>query len=133
MTTDIDVLIVEDEQLLLGVYKGLFSAFTDYSLMTATSCEEVKVLLESYTFKVGVIDLMISGEHNGIELGSFLHKQYPDMVLYAMTGLANVFDDFNPAIAGFAACFSKPTGFRDLFRAIPGAVGRGNSYPANKY
>lgn len=132
MTTEIDVLVVEDESLLLGMYKGLFSTFTDYTLETATSFEEAVALLETYSFKVGVIDLMISGKKNGIELGSYISTNYPDMVLFAMTGLSAVFDSFDPAVAGFETCFSKPTEFDDLFKAISKAIGRDNNYPPSK-
>lgn len=132
MTKTIDVLIVEDEDALLAMYRGLFSTFTDYSYKAVSSGEEALLLLETYKFKAGIIDIKLAGDTNGVELGVILHKKYPDMVLYAMTGLYSVFDGFDPAIAGFTACFNKPLGFAKLFKALSDTLERGNTYPGDE-
>jgi len=129
MTTLIDVIIVEDEELLLGVYKGLLSTFTDYSFLVTDSGENLEILLQDYSFKVAIIDLMLENSiFNGIEIADLLRKKCPGIVLYAMTGLYCVFDDFDPSVAGFEACFSKPLEFEALFNAIAKTLGKDNYY-----
>ena len=133
MTKLIDVLIVEDEALLLGVYKGLFSTFTDYSFLITASGEEVEILLQDYSFKVAIVDLILENSiYNGIEVAGLLRKKCPDIVLYAMTGLYCVFDDFDPAVAGFETCFNKPSEFKALFTTIAKTLGKGNNYSEKK-
>ena len=129
MTKLVDILIVEDELALLQMYDGLFSTFTDYSYVAVSSGEAALALLDTTEFKVGIIDIKLENSINGIELGVLLHERCPNMVLYAMTGLYAVFDGFDPAIAGFKACFSKPFGFKKLFRVLAKTLERDNSYP----
>lgn len=129
MTKLVDILIVEDEPALLQMYSGLFSTFTDYSYIAVASGEEALMLLDDTEFKVGVIDIRLENSINGVELGVLLHERYPNMVLYAMTGLYAVFEGFDPAIAGFEACFSKPFGFKKLFKALAKTLEKDNRYP----
>ncbi len=118
MTTLIDILIVEDDSLVLSMYNAAFSAFTNYSFIMAATGEEVEALLSTYSFRLGIIDIRLAGSVSGVDVGVLLHNKCPDMVLFAMTGLSCIFDNFDPAIAGFTTCFSKPIEFKNLLIAI---------------
>jgi DNA-binding NtrC family response regulator len=118
MTTLTDILIVEDEESVVNLYKALFSAFTEYSFVAVSTGEEVEDVLLTHVFKVGIIDIRLAGPVNGVDVAVLLHSKCPDMVLFAMTGLACIFDDHDPSVAGFTACFAKPTEFMDLLEAV---------------
>lgn len=123
MTILTDILIVEDDVLVLQMYRAIFSTFTNYSYVIAISGEEVDNLLATHKFKVGIIDIRLAGPINGVDVSVVLHTKCPDMVLFAMTGWSCVFKDFDPSIAGFTACFSKPTEFKDLLDAVKSVLG----------
>lgn len=123
MTTLTDILIVEDDTSVLAMYMASFSAFTKYSFLTAASGEEVEALLKDYVFKLGIIDIKLPGKMTGVDIGIMLKQHQPSMILYAMTGLAYIFTDFDPALAGFKKCFSKPSEFGLLLDSIKSELG----------
>ena len=118
MTTLTDILIVEDDRTVLNMYDAVFSAFTNYTYITVTTGEEVEALLITHSFRLGIIDIRLTGPVNGVDVGVLLKDKCPDMILFAMTGYSTIFDDYSPEIAGFTACFSKPMGFRELLNAV---------------
>lgn len=123
MTTLIDILIVEDDETVLRMYSAAFSTFTNYSYITVQTGEEVEKLLDTHSFRLGIIDIRLAGPVNGVDVSVLLHTKCPDMILFAMTGWSCIFDNFDPSIAGFTACFAKPAEFKDLLDAVKDVLG----------
>ncbi len=113
-----DILIVEDDVDVVKMYEAMFKSFTEYSTVTAMSGEKVLKLLDTYKFRLGIIDIRLSGEENGVDVALVLKEKCPDMVLFAVTGLFTIFDQYDPSLAGFSEYFRKPTEFSNLISKV---------------
>lgn len=114
----IDILMVEDEKAILELYKALFQ-FHPYSVKFASTGEEVLDLIKTYKFRVCVLDIHLhSNNVNGVDLCILLKDTGKAEKVFAMTGLSNVFDDFDPSIAGFDQVFYKPDQFKLMLGII---------------
>lgn len=101
----IDVLIVDDDTV-YGEYLKILLERSKYSVMTSTSAEEVLSYFEKDMFKLLILDLGLIGMH-GVDLCVKLREKDNNVIIYALTGYGEVFDDISPRVAGFNGAYEK--------------------------
>lgn len=101
----IDVLIVDDDDA-YSEYLKIILERSNYSVKVSTSAEEVLSYFEKGMFKLLILDLGLIGMH-GVDLCVKLREKDSDVMIYALTGYGEVFDDINPCVAGFTGAYEK--------------------------
>jgi two-component system response regulator PilR (NtrC family) len=125
MKKKIDILIVDDDEDIRNLY-SLMLDLIPCSYKTADSYDSAIELLDKYDFRVCVLDINLrEGEYNGVELAIKIRKKESSVEkIFVMTGYGNIFDDFDPNIAGIDKVFTKPTGFKFLIESIKKYLGK---------
>lgn len=114
----IDILVVEDDASVLSLYKALFK-FSSYSVKFVSTGEEALDLIKTFNFRVCILDINLhSNALTGVDLSIILKDNKKAEKIFAMTGMPFIFNDFDPAIAGFDQIFSKPEGFSPMVDAV---------------
>lgn len=100
------ILVVDDEE---SVRRLLARTLTKagFRVQEAASGDEALSLLSKEQIQVMFLDLQLPGM-NGIELCRQIRKEYPVACIFALTGLASVFDLVECREAGFDDYFVKP-------------------------
>jgi len=101
----IDVLIVDDD-VAYGEYLKILLERSKYSAMISTSAEEVLSYFEKGMFKLLILDLGLIGMH-GVDLCVKLREKDSNVMIYALTGYGEIFDDISPCVAGFNGAYEK--------------------------
>ena len=108
------ILVVDDEPEIAALYKA-FLELLPYSFKVVTSGEKAIELLKSVKFTVFILDIDLGyNAMTGVDLSIKIKDMQKDAKVYALTGHADVFDGFDPSIAGFDDVFSKPFGYKNL-------------------
>lgn len=101
----IDILIVDDDAA-YSEYLKIVLERSKYSVMLSTSAEEILSYFEKGMFKLLILDLGLVGMH-GVDLCIKLREKDSDVMIYALTGYGEVFEDINPRVAGFNGAYEK--------------------------
>lgn len=101
----IDVLVVDDDDT-YSEYLKIILERSKYSIKVATSAEEVLSYFKKGMFKLLILDLGLIGMH-GVDLCVKLREKDSDVMIYALTGYGEVFDDIHPCVAGFTGAYKK--------------------------
>jgi len=109
------VLIVDDEEMILELYKQAFSR-AGYRVRTAESAEDALEILKHEQCRVMFLDLKLPGM-TGVELCRSIRKEWPMAIAYAVTGYASLFELSECRDAGFEDYFTKPAKLQDLMDA----------------
>ena len=109
------VLMVDDEQMIIDLYKEAFSQ-AGFSVRTAETAEEALEILKHEQYWVMFLDLNLPGM-TGVELCRKIRKEWPMAITYAVTGYASLFELSDCRDAGFEDYFTKPTKLQDLIDA----------------
>ena len=101
----INVLIVDDDDT-YSEYLKIILERSKYSVKVSTSAEEVLSYFKKGMFKLLILDLGLIGMH-GVDLCVKLREKDSDVMIYALTGYGEVFDDIHPRVAGFTGAYEK--------------------------
>ena len=112
---DADVLVVDDNQMNLNVFKGLLKA-TKILVTTVSSGEECLEAVKQTNFDIVFLDHMMPGM-DGIETIQRLRVDFPDLPVYALTANTAVGEEFYIS-KGFDGYLTKPIDGRLLERTI---------------
>lgn len=120
-TTAIIVLIVDDEPLLQRALDRLLTS-SHITAVPVFSAEEACLLLAEKDVSVALIDIRLRGEMSGIELVSFIQRDYPQTSCLLMSGLVTR-DDAEAAERLGVPVIEKPFGNLEMVDAIRRAHG----------
>lgn len=109
------ILMVDDEQMIIDLYKEAFSQ-AGYLVRTAESAEEALEILKRERLWVIFLDLNLPGM-TGVELCRRIRKEWPMSIVYAVTGYASLFELSDCRDAGFEDYFTKPAKLQELMDA----------------
>ena len=110
------VLFVDDEGMLLEIYKG-FLQDKNYEVFTATSGKEALKILEKKQINVMFFDLKMPGM-TGLELCKKIRSFNPIALIYAVTGFTTLFELSDIRDVGFDDYFKKPVDQHFLLSVI---------------
>ncbi len=113
-----DILVIDDDPDIIELYEA-FMGMTDYSYRIVASSVEALELLKTMEFKVFIIDINLGvNSMTGVDLGIKIREKYEDALIYALTGHSTLFDNFDPAIAGFDDVYDKPFGYVKILKVL---------------
>jgi len=101
----IDILIVDDDDS-HNEYLKIILERGGYSVKVYTSAEEVLSFFKKDMFSILILDLGLIGMH-GVDLCVEIRKIDTDVIIYALTGYDEVFDEISPQVAGFNGAYGK--------------------------
>ncbi|MFP4039516.1 MAG: response regulator [Desulfosudaceae bacterium] len=116
------ILVIDDE----GSQRDIMQRFVTklgFGVETAGSSEEALAILSSDYFPLIITDLSMPGM-DGLELCRRVKKQYPHIIIYALSGYIASFEEHKLEECGFDGYLRKPAGSRVLKQAIAGAFDR---------
>jgi CheY-like chemotaxis protein len=108
------ILVVDDERTVLEMLEMAFDR-AGYSVYLAASAEEALDILKQESIPLMFIDLGLK-KMNGFELCEHIRKNSPDAIIYALTGYAGLFGEYEVAEAGFDGYFGKPVKVEILYQ-----------------
>ena len=108
------ILVVDDERMVREMLEMAFNR-AGYSVYSATSAEEALDILKQESIPLMFIDLGLK-KMNGFELCEYIRKDSPDAMIYALTGYAGLFGEYEVAEAGFDGYFGKPVRVETLYQ-----------------
>jgi DNA-binding NtrC family response regulator len=124
MKEKIEILIVEDEKSVRGLYSIMLDLI-NCTYRMAESYGEAIDLLEKYEFRVCILDVNLKEkEFNGVELAIKLKNETSIEKIFVVTGYGHIFDEYDSNIAGIDKVFNKPDGFRPLIKEIKEYLGK---------
>ncbi|MBM4403965.1 MAG: sigma-54-dependent Fis family transcriptional regulator [Candidatus Cloacimonetes bacterium] len=113
--SDVRILIVDDSIETLQMFKSQLGG--DYTVYTANSLAEGRVLLEKTRFHIAIIDMILPGEH-GVDLIQEIKQQYPYVAVIAISGQATIEDAVTAMKLGAAEFIVKPIRKLDLINIL---------------
>lgn len=103
----IDVLIVDDDNIYSDYLKILLER-SGYSVKVSASAENALSFFKKDMFKILILDLGLVEMH-GVDLCVEIRKIDEEVIIYALTGYGEIFDDISPQVAGFNGAYEKET------------------------
>lgn len=110
------ILIVDDEHVVREMLEMAFNR-AGYSVRSATCAEEALDILSQEPIPLMFIDLGLE-KMNGFELCENIRMNNPGAIIYALTGFAGLFGDYEISEAGFDGYFAKPVSVETLYEVI---------------
>jgi DNA-binding NtrC family response regulator len=101
------ILFVDDEAAIRDLL-SLFFRRKGYEITTASSSQEARILLESNTFNLAILDLNLAGE-NGLELLAIFKAKHPKVPVVIFTGMADADELVQGALRAGADGFMRKT------------------------
>ena len=115
------ILVVDDETSLCEVLYDLF----DMEGYDVTACQDVaaaRAHLAERPYDLALLDVFLTHEPVGLELGRHIISEYPNTSLVFMTGFANPADIESAFASGAHACIAKPFVLDDVLRVVGAAL-----------
>ena len=116
------ILLVDDEKQILDGW-GLAFRNAGYTVHCAENAEEAQEILNQENSQVVFLDLKLPGM-NGVELCERIRRDWPLVVIYAVTGYPSLFELVDCREAGFDDYFAKPVDLEVLLKAAEDAFER---------
>lgn len=110
------VLFVDDEEMILEVYKSVFED-TDYHVFTAGNGEEGFELYKRENIQVIYTDLKMP-VMNGIDFCRRIRETNPICLISAITGFPTLFELAESRETGFDDYFTKPIDTKELMKSV---------------
>ncbi len=122
MESDRLLLIVEDD---VAFARTLHRSFErrGYTVLVASSLEEVNKLLETQTPEYAVVDLKLVGGASGLACVQTLHEHDPEMLIVVLTGYASIATAVEAIKLGACHYLAKPSNTDDIEAAFGRAEG----------
>lgn len=123
-TAERQLLIVEDDAAFARTLSRSF-ARRGYTVLHATSLDEVSALLQQHTPDYAVVDLKLSGDASGLACVQTLHQQDPQMLIVVLTGFASIATAVEAIKLGACHYLAKPANTDDIeaaFGRVDGSV-----------
>jgi len=112
------ILVVDDEAIIRDLLEYSLGK-EGYSVRTVASGEEALEILGQESIPVIFIDLGLDlSTISGFKLCEKVRKEYPNAILYALTGYAKFFDPHEFRKAGFDDYFAKPVNVESIYQAL---------------
>jgi two-component system response regulator RegA len=115
------LLIVEDDEGFARTLKRSFER-RGYTVVLATSVEEVEALLETRSPGFAVVDLKLAGA-SGLVCVERLHAHDPEMLIVVLTGFASISTAVEAIKLGACHYLAKPANTDDIEQAFGRAAG----------
>ena len=116
------ILIVDDEASIRNMLKMALNR-VGYNVRAAAGAEEAFKILAQEQIHVIIIDLGLE-TMDGFELCERIRKNSPDVIIYALSGYADLFDPSDFREAGFDGYDAKPINLMDLYKIAAGSFER---------
>ncbi|KJC51757.1 chemotaxis protein CheY [Bradyrhizobium sp. LTSP885] len=122
MTDDRQLLIVEDDAGFARTLKRSFER-RGYSVVVATSLDEVRHLMDAQSPGYAVVDLKLAGGASGLACVEALHAHDPEMLIVVLTGFASIATAVEAIKLGACHYLAKPSNTDDIEAAFQKAAG----------
>ncbi|WP_028104332.1 response regulator transcription factor [Pseudoduganella violaceinigra] len=122
MTTERLLLIVEDDPAFARTLSRSFER-RGYTVLRASSLEEVGTLLGSHTPTHAVVDLKLDGNTSGLACVQALNAHSPDMLIVVLTGFASIVTAVEAIKLGACQYLAKPSNTDDIEAAFQHVAG----------
>ncbi|WP_197424904.1 response regulator transcription factor [Bordetella sp. N] len=116
------LLIVEDDEAFARTLGRSFER-RGYTVLHATSVENVQALLEQHAPDYAVVDLKLKGEATGLACVQALHAHDPEMTIVVLTGYASIATAVEAIKLGACHYLAKPSNTDDIEQAFERAEG----------
>jgi two-component system, response regulator RegA len=116
------LLLVEDDAAFARTLSRSFER-RGYTVLLASSLEEVKKLLQAHTPKYAVVDLKLSGGDSGLACVQTLHAHDPNILIVVLTGYASIATAVEAIKLGACHYLAKPSNTDDIEAAFGRAEG----------
>ncbi|MBN2712944.1 MAG: response regulator, partial [Planctomycetes bacterium] len=114
---NLDILVVDDEVILQDLIRSMLS---NDKVDAVTSGEKAIALMESKSYDIVFLDLILEGQLDGFEVFEWMHKNRPNTKVVILTGRPE--HKKLPDIIGRAnGAVYKPFSIMDIENAIAGA------------
>lgn len=121
MPDERELIIVEDDIAFAKTLKRSFER-RDYSVVLASSLEELGETLKEYSPGYAVVDLKLSGA-SGLACVEALHAHDPSMLIVVLTGFASIATAVEAIKLGACHYLAKPSNTDDIEEAFSKAAG----------
>jgi ActR/RegA family two-component response regulator len=116
------LVIVEDDEKFAKTLKRSFER-RDYQAMTASSLDELKLLLRDNRPGYAVVDLRLAGGASGLTCVKELHERDPKTLIVVLTGFASIATAVEAIKLGACHYLVKPSNTDDIEAAFGRASG----------
>ncbi|HVW68849.1 MAG TPA: response regulator transcription factor [Steroidobacteraceae bacterium] len=120
--TERQLLIVEDDSAFARTLSRSFER-RGYTVLLASSLEEVAGLLENHTPQYAVVDLKLAGGSSGLACVQVLSEHDPNMLIVVLTGYASIATAVEAIKLGACHYLAKPSNTDDIEAAFGRAEG----------
>lgn len=117
------ILVVDDKKEIRDLYCQAFEK-KSYTVFTAESGEKALKILDTETFRVMFLDLMMDGM-DGLELCRKIRDRKISAKIFAVTGHPSTFEVAACRLAGFDGYFTKPMSLKLLIDTAEKAFNSG--------
>jgi len=116
------LLIVEDDEAFARTLARSFER-RGYTVLVASSLDDVTKLLETQTPEYAVVDLKLAGGASGLACVQKLHAHDPEMLIVVLTGYASIATAVEAIKLGACHYLAKPSNTDDIEAAFGRAEG----------
>jgi ActR/RegA family two-component response regulator len=116
------LLIVEDDAAFARTLHRSFER-RSYTVLVASTLEEVVKLLEKHSPEYAVVDLKLAGGASGLACVQTLHTHDPEMLIVVLTGYASIATAVEAIKLGACHYLAKPSNTDDIEAAFGRAEG----------
>ena len=122
MEVERQLLIVEDDAAFARTLSRSFER-RGYSVLQASSFDEVATLLQTHSPGYAVVDLKLNGDASGLACVQMLSAHDPDMLIVVLTGFASIATAVEAIKLGACHYLAKPSNTDDIEAAFGRASG----------
>ncbi|WP_394788497.1 response regulator transcription factor [Rhodoferax sp.] len=122
MEVERQLLIVEDDAAFARTLSRSFER-RGYSVLQASSFDEVATLLQTHSPGYAVVDLKLNGDASGLACVQMLSAHDPDMLIVVLTGFASIATAVEAIKLGACHYLAKPSNTDDIEAAFGRAGG----------
>jgi len=122
MATDRLLLIIEDDTAFARTLGRSFER-RGYTVLLATSLDDVTALLQQHSPGYAVVDLKLEGNTSGLACVQTLHKHDPAMLIVVLTGFASLNTAVEAIKLGACQYLAKPSNTDDIEAAFGHVAG----------
>lgn len=121
MSSDITLMLVDDDELSLEYFRGIFQQF-DYRFLVADSAASAKELFNNKSVPDIVITDLVMGDESGIDLMSWIKESYPHIPVAVSTGFASKETAIKALKLGAFDYFEKSDRFEKITTSLNNAA-----------
>lgn len=116
------LLLVEDDAAFARVLLRSFER-RGYSVIHASSQDEMQILLKTHSPTHAVVDLKLNGSTSGLNCVQVLNQHNPDMLIVVLTGFASINTAVEAIKLGACQYLAKPSNTDDIEAAFNHVAG----------